>query len=160
MQARTVNDARAWGNRHVDPDVVNLVFEDNDRSVPDYRPADRVHGCSNDGIGAVQRLRNSAINPPGKVCRIAGLGRLGSRIFEVNLALDQGHHALAEGVERMAVEDGQIAVLANFKTPDALVDLQLPGRVQRHQAQGLILAKPAPLDALGGLLPEVTHAAG
>ena len=52
--------------------------------------------------------------------------------------------------ERVLVPDHDIGVLARFERADACVDAQLPGRIDRHQRQRLIVRQSTPVDRLGG----------
>ena len=57
-----------------------------------------------------------------------------ARALEVDLALDQRHFHPAIAVERVAVEDGQVGVLADLDAAGALVEAELLRAVERDRS--------------------------
>src|SRR5262245_32072553 len=79
---------------------------------------------------------------------------------EIDLAFDQRHLDARVDAEGVGAEDRQIGVLADVDAADALIHLDLLGRIERDETKRLFVGQTAVLHSLRGLLVEAARKVG
>ena len=106
-----------------------------------------MRGCGVCGavLGAV--LPSAAASVVFSRLRVGEPALLGQAIV-VLLAVDVDAIDDGVGAERMLVPDHDVGVLADFERADAVVDLELLRRIDRHKRKRFVFGEPAPVHAL------------
>ena len=97
-------------------------------------------GLAGDGFGEGQGPGEEfgvELGEGGGVFGARGIGGAGFCALEGDLAVDQGEFDAGEGVEGVAVEEGDIGVLADFEGADAGVESKLLGGVDGDHGEGV-----------------------